>query len=96
MIQLRFPSSLGIDFSGVINQVGEGISPSDFRDGDEVYGQVSVMTRGSGAYAKIALANAESIARKPKRLNYAEAAALPLMGLSAWQALTEDIELEKV
>ena len=40
MIQLQFPSTLGIDFSGVINhQVGEGISPSDFRDGDEVYGQ---------------------------------------------------------
>jgi alcohol dehydrogenase len=38
MIQLQFPSTLGIDFSGVINQVGEGISPSDFRDGEEVYG----------------------------------------------------------
>ena len=39
MIQLQSPSTLSIDFLGVINQVGEGISHSDFRDGDEVYGQ---------------------------------------------------------
>jgi alcohol dehydrogenase len=95
MIQLQFPSTLGIDFSGIINQIGEDVSSSDFKKGDEVYGQASVWTGGSGAFAEMALVNAESIAHKPERLNHAEAAALPLVGVSAWQALTKDIELEK-
>ena len=42
MIQLQFPSTLGIDFSGVIKQVGEGVSNSEFKQGDEVYGQAGV------------------------------------------------------
>jgi alcohol dehydrogenase len=95
MISLQFPSTLGMDFSGVIKQVGEGVSPSDFKLGDEVYGQAGVISGGSGAFAEMALANTESIAHKPKRLSHAEAAALPLVGVSAWQALTEDIGLSK-
>jgi NADPH:quinone reductase-like Zn-dependent oxidoreductase len=43
----------------------------------------------------MALANVESIAQKPKRLSHSEAAALPLVGVSAWQALMEDIRLSK-
>jgi alcohol dehydrogenase len=45
MIQLQFPSTLGIDFSGVIKQAGEGVSSSDFKQGDEVYGQAGVTNR---------------------------------------------------
>src|SRR5437773_1630065 len=74
MIPLQFPSILGMDFSGVIKQVGEGIS-SDFKQGDEVYGQAGVTTGGSGAFAELALANAERVAHKPKRLSHLEAAA---------------------
>jgi alcohol dehydrogenase len=54
-----------------------------------------VKNGGSGAFAEMALANTESIAHKPKRLSHAEAAALPFVGVSAWQALTEDIGLSK-
>ena len=92
MIHLQFPSTLGMDFSGVIKQVGEGV-PSDFKQGDEVYGQAGVTSGGSGAFAELALANAESIAHKPKRLSHVEAAALPLVGVSAWHALVENIGL---
>jgi NADPH:quinone reductase-like Zn-dependent oxidoreductase len=95
MISLQFPSTLGIDFSGIIKQVGEGVSPSDFKQGDEVYGQAGVINGGSGAFAEMALANTESIANKPKRLSHAEAAGLPLVGVSAWQALVENIGLSK-
>ncbi|HKG87879.1 MAG TPA: NADP-dependent oxidoreductase [Nitrososphaeraceae archaeon] len=95
LISLQFPSILGIDFSGVIKQVGEGVSPSDFKQGDEVYGQAGVINGGSGAFAEMALANTESIANKPKRLSHAEAAGLPLVGVSAWQALVENIGLSK-
>jgi NADPH:quinone reductase-like Zn-dependent oxidoreductase len=95
MIQLQFPSTLGIDFSGVIKQIGEGVSNSDFKQGDEVYGQAGVTNGGSGAFAEMALAKTDSIANKPKRLSHIEAAALPLVGVSAWRALTENIGLSK-
>jgi NADPH:quinone reductase-like Zn-dependent oxidoreductase len=95
LVSLQFPSTLGVDFSGVIKQVGEGVSPSDFKQGDEVYGQAGVINGGSGAFAEMALANTESIANKPKRLSHVEAAGLPLIGVSAWQALVENIGLSK-
>ena len=95
MISLQFPSTLGMDFSGIIKQVGEGVSPSDFKQDDEVYGQAGVTNGGSGAFAEVALANVGSIAHKPNRLSHAEAAALPLVGVSAWQALVENIGLSK-
>jgi alcohol dehydrogenase len=94
MIQLQFPSTLGLDFSGVIKQVGENV-PSDFKQGDEVYGQASVLRGGSGAFAESALVDQDAIAHKPKTLNSEEAAALPLVGVSAWQALVENIGLSK-
>ena len=95
MIQLQFPFTVGMDFSGVIKQVGEGVSNSEFNQGDEVYGQAGVVNGGSGAFAEMALAKKESIANKPKRLSHAEAAALPLVGVSAWRALVENIGLSK-
>jgi NADPH:quinone reductase-like Zn-dependent oxidoreductase len=95
IISLQFPSILGIDFSGVIKQIGEDLYPSDFKQGDEIYGQAGVISGGSGAFAEMALVNTESIANKPKSLSHAEAAALPLVGVSAWKALMENIELSK-
>ena len=91
MTPLQFPSTLGMDFSGVIEKVGEGVY--DFKQDDEVYGQASVMRGGSGAFAEMALANEDSIAHKPKTLSHEEAAGLPLVGVSAWQALVETIGL---
>ena len=93
MFPLQFPSTLGIDFAGVIKQVGEGVSPSDFKQGDEVYGQAGVTSGGSGTFAEMAVANMKSIANKPIRLSYPEAAGLPLVGVAAWRVLTEDIGL---
>jgi alcohol dehydrogenase len=93
MMPLQFPSTLGWDFSGVIEKVGQGVS--DFNQGDEVYGQAPEPTGGSGAFAEIALANASSIAHKPKTLSLQQAAGLPTVGVSAWQALVETIGLSK-
>src|SRR5215217_5139808 len=93
MIPLQFPSPLGMDFSGVIEKVGQGVS--EFRQGDDVYGQASLMSGGSGAFAEMALANADTIAHKPKSLSHPEAAGLPLVGVSAWLALVETISLQK-
>jgi alcohol dehydrogenase len=97
LIQLQFPSTLGMDFSGVVEEIGEvnGDAPVDFKQGDEVYGQASISSGGSGAFAELAMANKDSIAHKPKTLNHIEAAGLPLVGVSAWQALVENIRLSK-
>jgi alcohol dehydrogenase len=97
MAPLRFPATLGMDFSGVIEKVGEGVSSStpDLKQGDEVYGQAGVMAGGSGAFAEMALANADKIAHKPKTLTHEQAAGLPLVGVSAWQALVEIMGLSK-
>ena len=92
MMPLQFPSTLGMDFAGIIKQIGEDV-PSDFSQGDEIYGQASIFSGGSGAFAELALANIDSIAHKPKTLNHFQAAALPLVGVSAWQALVEHIGL---
>jgi alcohol dehydrogenase len=94
MIPLQFPSTLGMDFSGIIKQVGEDVS-SEYAQGDEVYGQASITNDGSGAFAEMAFTNIDNIALKPKSLSYTEAAALPLVGVSAWQALVENMELSK-
>jgi NADPH:quinone reductase-like Zn-dependent oxidoreductase len=94
MAPLQFPSTLGMDFSGVIKQMGENIT-SDFKQGDEVYGQASVLRGGSGAFAESALVDKDTIAHKPKTLNHIEAAGLSLVGVSAWQALVETMGLSK-
>jgi NADPH2:quinone reductase len=85
-----------MDFSGFIKQVGEGVSPSDFKQGDEVYGQAGVISGGSGAFAEMALANTESIAHKPKRLSHAEAAALPLVALVLGEHLWKILDYQKI
>lgn len=92
MIKLDFPITLGMDFSGIVKQIGNN-TVSDLELGDEVYGQASVTTGGSGSYAEMAVANNDTIAPKPKGLTFEEASALPLVGVSAWQAIVDDMKL---
>lgn len=92
MVPLQFPATLGMDFSGVIEKVGVGVA-SDLKQGNEVYGQSGGFSGGSGAFAEMALANVDKIAHKPRTLNHEEAAGLPLVGVSGWQALVETMEL---
>src|SRR5215212_2960065 len=97
MAPLQFPATLGMDFSGVIEKVGERFSSStpDLKQGDEIYGQAGGFAGGSGAFAEMALAKADKIAHKPKTLTHEQAAGLPLVGVSAWQALVETMGLSK-
>ncbi|TSC72706.1 MAG: NADPH:quinone reductase Zn-dependent oxidoreductase [Parcubacteria group bacterium Gr01-1014_38] len=93
MAPLQFPVTLGGDFSGIVMDVGDGVS--GFTKGDEVYGQASVLGGGSGSFAEFLSANPTAVARKSKNVSHTEAAALPLAGVSALQALTEHIQLGK-
>ncbi len=79
------PITLGSDLSGVVEQVGPGVT--DFAPADEVYGATN--PQFCGAQAEFAVAMAEMIARKPQSLNYVEAASAPVIAVTAWQMLLQ-------
>ncbi len=93
VVQLKFPATLGGDYSGIVAEVGEGVS--GFEKGDEVYGQASIVRDGSGSFAEFALAQTNTTALKPENMSHVEAAALPLTGVSALQALVDHIGLSR-
>ena len=79
------PGVLGMDFAGTIESVGEGVS--GFAVGDEVYGCAGGLADLQGALAEYMLADAKLIAHKPKSISMREAAALPLVGITAYEGL---------
>lgn len=92
MIPLDLPVTLGGDIAGVVTEVGDDIV--SVLVGDNVYGQANVVAGNSGAFAEFAATKAGQIAKAPEGLGFKEAASLPLVGVSAWQALVQHIQLE--
>jgi len=84
------PFILGWDISGVVEDIEPGVTR--FQPGDEVYG-MPFFPRGASAYAEYVAAPSRQLARKPAGLSHAEAAALPLAGLTAWQALVDTAQV---
>ncbi|MEV7676414.1 NADP-dependent oxidoreductase [Streptomyces sp. NPDC088752] len=78
--------AVGWDVSGTVEAVGPGVG--HLRPGDEVFG-MPLFPRQAGAYAEYVVAPARHLAPKPASLTHVEAAALPLAGLTAWQALVD-------
>ena len=83
---VTFPATLGWDVSGTVEEAGSGVTA--FKRGDEVY----ALLKGGG-YAEYATADEAVVARKPRTLDYVNAAAVPVAGLTAWQALFEVAQL---
>lgn len=79
------PAVLGMDFAGTVESVGDGVS--NFAPGDEVYGCAGGLADLQGALAEYMVADANLIAHKPKSLSMREAAALPLVGITAYEGL---------
>jgi NADPH:quinone reductase-like Zn-dependent oxidoreductase len=77
-----FPIIPGGDVAGVIEKVGSKITK--FKAGDPVFAYVSL--DNSGGYAQYALVTESEAAPKPKSLTYVEAAAMPIVAITAWQA----------
>ncbi len=75
------PLILGSDLSGIIEEVGPGVT--GFQPGDDIFGVTN--SRFTGAYAEYAPADSAMIARKPGRLSYVEAASIPVAASTAWQ-----------
>src|SRR5271165_5512762 len=81
------PAVLGLDMAGVVEEVGPGVTA--FHPGDEVYGMVGGVGGLQGTLAEIVVANADLIALKPKSLSMREAAALPLITITAWEGIVD-------
>lgn len=82
------PLTLGNECSGIVEQVGRKVQ--NFRKGDKVYARLPLDT--IGAFAEYVAVDEKEIARMPAGYDFATAAAIPLTGLTAWQALTEELE----
>lgn len=80
------PFRLGWDIAGVVEEVMPGMHR--FKPGDAVFG-MPMMPRELGGYAEYVAAPSRQIVAKPESLSFEEAAALPMAGLSAWQAMVD-------
>jgi NADPH:quinone reductase-like Zn-dependent oxidoreductase len=85
------PLVLGWDVSGVVEEVGPGVT--GLRKGDAVYGHPGALE--GGTYTPYVAARADAVALKPRSLGHVQAAAVPLAGLAAWQALYEVASLKR-
>ena len=81
------PAVLGLDMAGEVEEVGPDVS--SFRPGDQVYGMVGGVGGLQGTLAEYVVANAALLAAKPKSLSMREAAALPLVTITAWEGLVD-------
>ena len=93
MIPLKFPFTIGGDFSGVVIELGPS-ADGEFKVGDKVFGQALVLNGGSGAFAQMCSSNVANTSLKPKSVDFLQSASLPLVGASAIQALEEHIKLK--
>jgi len=91
ILPYRLPLILGNDVAGVVTQVGPRVRR--FKLGDEVYARPH--QDRIGTFAEFISMNEDDVAIKPKKLTMEEAASIPLVGLTAWQALIESANLEK-
>ncbi|MEW1776996.1 zinc-dependent alcohol dehydrogenase family protein [Streptomyces sp. NPDC086777] len=81
------PAVLGLDLAGVVEEVGADVT--DFAPGDEVYGMTGGVGDLQGSLAEYASVDARLLARKPASLTMREAAALPLVVITAWEGLVD-------
>ncbi|MBN9391202.1 MAG: zinc-dependent alcohol dehydrogenase family protein [Chloroflexi bacterium] len=88
----ELPAVLHGDVAGTVAEVGEGVTR--FKVGDEVYACAGGVRGTGGALAEYMLADAGLVALKPQSLTMAEAAALPLVVLTAWEGLVDQVKIE--
>ena len=81
------PAVIHGDVAGIVAEVGEGVN--GFKVGDEVFGCAGGFKGTGGALAEYMIADARLLAHKPKNISMEEAAAIPLVAITAWEALFE-------
>ncbi|MBX9476900.1 NADP-dependent oxidoreductase [Yersinia enterocolitica] len=90
VLHFKLPATLGSDLSGVV--VAVGCRVTRFTPGDEIF--ASIFDKGTGSLAEFALVPESAAAIKPTNLDFVQAAALPMVSLTSWQALTERAGLQ--
>ena len=90
--EIELPAILGYDVSGVVEEVGPGVT--EFRPGDEVFYTPEIFGNRWGSYAEYNVVAAAIVARKPRGLSHEEAAAVPLAGGTAWEAVVRRLKLQ--
>jgi len=91
LLKYKMPLILGNDFSGVVAKVGAKVTR--FKVGDEVYGRPR--KSNIGTFAEYIAVHEDDIALKPKNLTFEEAASIPLVGLTTYQAFQDIMQLQK-
>ena len=91
LLPYKFPLILGHDVAGVVVKVGANVRR--FKVGDEVYARPADFRVGT--FAEFIAIHENDVARKPNNTSMEEAASIPLVGLTAWQALVEKAHLQK-
>lgn len=81
----RFPKGMGTDFAGIVDDIGSKVT--NIQVGDEVFGTVDF--KKSGAFAEAVAVNARHLAKKPPKLSFGQAAALPVAAMTAWVAMID-------
>ncbi|OMD90604.1 NADPH:quinone reductase [Paenibacillus odorifer] len=89
LLKYNMPLVLGNDFSGIVIQVGKNVKK--FKIGDEIYGRPR--KDRIGTFAEYISVHEEDIALKPHNLSFEEAASIPLVGLTSYQALHDILQL---
>lgn len=86
------PAVLGLDLAGVVEAVGAGVA--GFAPGDEVYGLTGGVGELQGSLAEFAAVDARLLAGKPRSVGMREAAALPLVAITAWEGLVDRADVQ--
>lgn len=89
VLHFKLPATLGSDLSGVV--VATGSRVTRFKPGDEIF--ASIFDKGIGSLAEFAVVPESAAAMKPANLDFVQAASLPMVSLTSWQALTERARL---
>ena len=90
VLRFKLPATLGSDLAGVVVEVGSSVTR--FKPGDAVFASVDGLRMG--ALAEFAVVAENAVALKPAHLDFVQAASVPMVGLTAWQALKERINLK--
>jgi NADPH:quinone reductase-like Zn-dependent oxidoreductase len=90
VLHFQLPATLGSDLAGVVTEVGSGVTR--FKPGDAVF--ANIFDQGTGAIAEFAVVPERLAALKPANLDFVQAASIPLVGLTSWQALKERANLQ--
>src|SRR5438094_2624341 len=91
ILRFQLPATLGSDLAGVVVEVGSRVTR--FKPGDAVFASIFDLS-GTGAIAEFALVPERAAALKPANLDFVQAASIPMVGLTSWQALKERARLK--